>query len=313
MAAFRTRGQKDVPVDPFTAGEPDLPWEEPDALVADDEQGDPELAADGARGPGSPARLGEPAPGRHRGARVPRRRGGAPAPGRRARRDGRGCVVALVVLVLMAGSLVTGLVMALLNSDGPTGDFGDIDLDTPAATMDADERAALDALEARLGALLADPSESELREALAAYLDQRCAERLGLASASLGIDADAWAAQLLGEVSWEADEAFTFGDGTGTAWVYLTCPSAYDAFAEFYDVVWPYLDEQGLVGYGAPADATLTQVQRDEVARLLDEAQAVDVTGSEMLEGFDVAYEDGAWEVDDGQVVEDLLADLGVY
>ncbi|WP_455137682.1 hypothetical protein [Thermophilibacter sp.] len=335
MAAPRLRGRDGDQVDPFNAGEPELPWEEPDALDADGEKGDgPDGADEGPRAEYAPH--GTPGGSPHKCAddyQAPVARGGsydapstdeaAPAPkgGRRRARErrprgcsGYGCAIAVVVVVLAISFGALKLVELITESGGSLGSYVSDNSDgTVVEPSDDTDRAALDAADAALADLLADPASGELHDAVASYLDQRCTDRLGLTAAELGVDTDAWATLLLGEVSYRPDEAFTYDDGTGSAWVYLTCPSAYDAFSEFYDAVWPYLDDEGLFDWGEPVGETLTEAQRAEVARLLRQAQGVDVTGTEMLRSYDVTYQGGAWVVDEGQVTESLRSGLDIY
>lgn len=334
MAALRGFGRTGEQVDPFNAGEPELPWEEPDAWDATGESGASGEKDDAAEIPqvdyaphgstsGSPHKRadGYQAPTTRGGSydapstdEAPTGEKGAKAAPKRHRKGGGcsgcGCVFAIVVVALTLGAVAVGISTSVLDSGGSLGDDSNTEV---IDTSDASDQAALDAAGAQLDGLLADPSSGELHDALAAYLDQRCIDRLGLTSADLGIDTSAWATTLLGQVSWTPDEGFTYSDGTGSAWIYLSCPSAYEAFDAFYDEVWQYLYDQGLFDWGEPVDAALTDAQRAEVARLLQTAQTVDVSGIESLECFDVTYESGAWVADDNQLLDALRSGLEIY
>ena len=253
MPRFRFSSTPDSQIDPFNAGDPVMPGDEPEWL--DEEPADEDAGLGGnedARGHEEPdyAPHGEQGGEPHKRddnyqAPTTRRRdydapstedapahGGA-RPAAAGRRGGRGCMVLIVsaVLVVVAlggafadwvateGPSLSDDIDALLDDDGITFDDyvsdGDADWRDTADELD---RAAGEAVEQRLDGLLADPAAGPLHDRAAAYLDEELQSWEGYTAAELGIDADAWATWALTGATYELSSVYAYDDGTGSAY-----------------------------------------------------------------------------------------------
>lgn len=352
MAALRFSHQDESQVDPFTAGEPELPGGEPDRLdEAPDElpgtrpdyaphgdpTGQPHKPDDNYQAPttrshayDAPSTDEPSAPRRRRRARSTR-----PAPGQadevreRTRRDrhvATTVILALVLLVSFGSSIVScaaGFLGAAAEDVGEAveglGDtlFDDEETNVPdqgLSTLDPDDQAALDALSARVEGLLATPESGALHDRVAAYLDDELRSDFGRGTDELGIDAGALATWLLSRASYTPDVAFTYSDGTGSVYAYLTAPDAYDLASDVEDAVWDYLIDEGLMTWDDEPAAALTDSQRARVAELAQGALQEEPELDESSVWADVELIDGSWRIaDEEELVEELSRCLGVW
>lgn len=363
MAKHRLSHMEDPQVDPFSAGEPELPWssgDEPSADELDPAGGEEALAAEA--GPGGLGEADGPTDdGRDGGYVAPRRqdsRYDAPSTDERQRRRPRRSrrppelglapeqvaalraqvarrrrfLWALVAIILVASfaapvascvaDAVGGVVDAVegvFADDEPAGGWSDAFSDSDAGPYftdagDAEGEAVLEALDARMEVLLADPSSGMLHELVANHLSDKLLSLLGYTADELGIDVDAWATWYLGQVSFEMDSAYADG-GSGTAYAYVTAPDANEIVWDFYDEVSDYLLDNDLWGHYGSADSVAlpNAEQREHIRSAFDEVTAAAEPVEPVLLSAYVDYVGGEWVVDEQDLVDSLSDALWLY
>lgn len=350
MPRFRFSNAPDSQIDPFNAGDPIMPGDEPEWLdeePADEEEtpyaphgekdGEPHKVSDDYRAPttrghGYDAPSIEEAPTPRApslGQQWQRTAEGARrAQGRSRKRTTLGCVVALAVAVTLFGvvgdllvscvSLVTETVAdgvdAVFFENGVT--FDDYVSDGGGDWRDtADELdlAAGEAVERRMGELLADPASGELHERVVAYLDEELLRWEGYTAAELGIDADAWATWALSDVTCEVSSIYAYDDGTGTAYLNIEARDLSSVINEADADLFDYLSEHDLALPGEQDMPELTDEQRAGAGAVWDEAmELAEPTGYSFV-SVELVRTDGAWALDEADL-EDALEDaLGIY
>lgn len=350
MPRFRFSNAPDSQIDPFNAGDPIMPGDEPEWLdeePADEEEtpyaphgekdGEPHKVSDDYRAPttrghGYDAPSIEEAPTPRApslGQQWQRTAEGARrAQGRSRKRTTLGCVVALAVAVTLFGvvgdllvscvSLVTETVAdgvdAVFFENGVT--FDDYVSDGGGDWRDtADELdlAAGEAVERRMGELLADPASGELHERVVAYLDEELLRWEGYTAAELGIDADAWATWALSDVTCEVGSIYAYDDGTGTAYLNIEARDLSSVINEADADLFDYLSEHDLALPGEQDMPELTDEQRAGAGAVWDEAmELAEPTGYSFV-SVELVRTDGAWALDEADL-EDALEDaLGIY
>ena len=350
MPRFRFSNAPDSQIDPFNAGDPIMPGDEPEWLdeePADEEEtpyaphgekdGEPHKVSDDYRAPttrghGYDAPSIEEAPTPRApslGQQWQRTAEGARrAQGRSRKRTTLGCVVALAVAVTLFGvvgdllvscvSLVTETVAdgvdAVFFENGVT--FDDYVSDGGGDWRDtADELdlAAGEAVERRMGELLADPASGELHERVVAYLDEELLRWEGYTAAELGIDADAWATWALTGATYELSSVYAYDDGTGSAYFDTEARNLYGIISEADAELSDYLDEHDLSVRGDETPAPLSEGQRAEVAALWQDACERSGSPEDGFVGVELARTDGTWTVDEESLDEALGSALGLY
>ena len=344
MPHFRFSSTPDGQIDPFNAGDPVMPgdepaWaddedaglggnedarghEEPDYAPHGEQGGEPHKRVDNYQAPTTRRRdydapSTEDAPA-HGGAR----------PAAAGRRGGRGCMVLIVsaVLVVVAlggafadwvateGPSLSDDIDALLDDDGITFDDyvsdGDADWRDTADELD---RAAGEAVEQRLDGLLADPAAGPLHDRAAAYLDEELQSWEGYTAAELGIDADAWATWALTGATYELSSVYAYDDGTGSAYFDTEARNLYGIISEADAELSDYLDEHDLSVRGDETPAPLSEGQRAEVAALWQDACERSGSPEDGFVGVELARTDGTWTVDEESLDEALGSALGLY
>lgn len=375
MPKHRLSRTEEVQVDPFSAGEPELPWAgEPEPLggekdpQAADVLSDEDWVAETSGQAGSlhadddyvaPTKpqshydapsTDEPASprARKRAARQQWRRAveAAGADGSSQTADTRHrsrplrIAVSLIVAVSLLGSVISCVGSAVENVAGAASDaldslFSEDDQSSggwsdtfsgadasagapsdPAASDDQDDQAVADALEARLDVLLAEPSSGELHELVAGYLSDKVSSLFGYTTDELGIDADAWATWYLGTVSFEMDSGFAYGDGSGTAYAYLSAPDANTFVWDFYGSVSDYLFGNGLWGRFEDANSEValpSEEQRTHIRSVFDDVTAAAEPVDSQLVSSYVNQEGDAWVVDEQDLTTSLTSAFGLY
>ena len=348
MPRFRFSNAPDSQIDPFNAGDPIMPGDEPEWLdeePADEEEtpyaphgekdGEPHKVSDDYRAPttrghGYDAPSIEEAPTPRApslGQQWQRTAEGARrAQGRSRKRTTLGCVVALAVAVTLFGvvgdllvsciSLVTETVAdgvdAVFFENGVT--FDDYVSDGGGdCTADELDLAAGEAVERRMGELLADPASGELHERVVAYLDEELLRWEGYTAAELGIDADAWATWALSDVTCEVSSIYAYDDGTGTAYLDIEARNLSSVINEADAALFDYLSEHDLALPGAQNRPELTDEQRAGAGAVWDEAmELAEPTGYSFV-SVELVRTDGTWALDEADL-EDALEDaLGLY
>ncbi len=344
MPRFRFSSTPDSQIDPFNAGDPVMPGDEP--AWADDEDAGlggnedarghegPDYAPHGEQG-GEPHKRDD----NYQAPTTRRRDYDAPStedapahggarPAAAGRRGGRGCMVLIVsaVLVVVAlggafadwvateGPSLSDDIDALLDDDGITFDDyvsdGDADWRDTADELD---RAAGEAVEQRLDGLLADPAAGPLHDRAAAYLDEELQSWEGYTAAELGIDADAWATWALTGATYELSSVYAYDDGTGSAYFDTEARNLYGIISEADAELSDYLDEHDLSVRGDETPAPLSEGQRAEVAALWQDACERSGSPEDGFVGVELARTDGTWTVDEESLDEALGSALGLY
>lgn len=344
MPRFTFSDRDDAQVDPFTAGDPVMPGDEP-AWVGDGDENledadaegyeEPDYAPHGERG-GEPHKRVDnyQAPTtRSRGYDAPSTED-APARGvtrlaaARGRRRGCGCVTLIVSVALVAialggafadwvateGPSLSDGIDALLDDDGVTFDDyvsdGDADWRDTADELDL---AAGEAVEQRLNELLADPAAGSLHDRAAAYLDEELQSWEGYTAAELGIDADAWATWALTGATYELSSVYAYDDGTGSAYFDTEARNLNSIISEADTELYDYLSEHGLSARDGEEPAPLSEEQRAEVAALWQDACERAASPEGAFVSVELARVGETWTVDEESLDEALESALGLY
>lgn len=337
MPRFTFSDRDDAQVDPFSAGDPVMPGDEPAWTgdedhedVGDDEGpdyaphgepgGEPHKRDDNYRAPttrahgyDAPSTEGTPA------------RGGARRATRR-RRGGCGCAALIVSMVLVVialggafvewvateGTSLSDSISEFLDGDGVTFDDyvsdGDADWHETADELD---RAAGEAVERRLDELLADPAAGPLHDRVAAYLDEELQFWEGRTAAELGIDADTWATWALTGTAYELDSVYAHDDGTGSAYFDTEARDLSGIIGEADTELSSYLGERGLIVRDGEEPAPLSEGQRAEVATLWQDAcERAAGSPHDSFVSVELTRVDGVWTVDEESLDEALRSAL---
>ena len=343
MASRWLPRSKESQVDPFNAGEPELPWEDPASIAGNEglfgEKDEPSYAAHG-EGPlaGQPHKSDDnyqapttrghdydaPSiedPAGEKPARSKRRRRGArskaarsempPAPRvSAATRRARGCgtaalVIAVIIFVLTTIGVIVGIVE---DSSGGLSSFVDVNANVSESyAEEADEREARSAFESRMDALLGDASVGGLHEEVLLALDERLRGSFGYSAEELGLDADELATWVCERTSYATDSVFAYSDGTATAYFELEAPRVGDIVYALWDETGSYLAEHGLTGSydGSPAEALPNEEQRAHVVEALERVLGQAEVGDAFC-SVELAREGGSWSVDEQSLAQAL-------
>lgn len=334
MAGFRFSRNDDAQVDPFNAGEPALPWDDPSSLaddgeVFDEKDDEVEYAAHG-EGPGAgvphkpddnyqaPTTRGhdydapsidEPKRPTKKRPRRPRQNHApvpsAPkAPGARSQSklgNALAVIVTLIIAFSVIGSvvpLVSSCIMGVFADDASDGTYSSST--QISLSYDGDEwvnendRAAAAATE-RLEDLLTGSSSAELRERIATHIDDMFVQAEGMSSDELGIDVDEWAAQVISGTELGEVEAYAYPeDGEAHAYLDVTAPSVNNAFWEADEEVFEYLYQNELLG----TTSALDEKDRERISELFRGATE-DIEPAELFLSLNLELVDGEWVVDE--------------
>lgn len=346
MARERSNGSGTYSnVDPFNAGEPVMPWDDP--ASADDVRAervgtapaprerardvrdeppatpaptapDPEHMAPvrTTSAPIVPARTAEEEAlaDDHRQPQrtVPRHRGrkGGDGTGKPSG-SGKGCgcrsFVGFVLLFLVVTWLFGDIAGCAFRL--VTGAF-DLNPSSTSSTTVDDNKAVGDAVTEHLDGILDDQSSIDL---VKRDLGNRVENNFGYSADDLGIDADAYADWFLSKTSFRLRLATAYDDGTGFASFDVTVPQTFQVVSDFYDNASDYLASNKL--YGSYGDGTtavaLTDEQKDQMRGFFADA----VSNAELREnGYlsaSLTKEGGSWSVDTGSMQDDLNYLLG--
>ena len=278
MSRFFSDEAYEPQVDPFNAGEPIMPGDDPDALhdegcelPADSGYTAEEKPRDDYRAPERSATRHDERPAEMTTVGKSPKTGSSPT--RSAAPNGKpGCMrgvymaVTLVVLAMILfsalGSCVSDVFMSAVDSE-----MSDSDHATPEYSQDqadADEQAIADTIATRMDGLADDPAVIEIAKQ---GLDEKLKSYVGYTAEELGIDGDAYAAWFLSQMSYQISYAYSYDDGTGAASLEITSPLAYKIASDFYDEASDYLMSNKLYGsYGDGTEAApLTSEQQDQM------------------------------------------------
>ena len=346
MPRLRFSSTPDSQTDPFNADDPVMPGEGPEWLDDEsmdepayaphgDEDGVPHKDSDNYRAPtthdydyDAPS-IDEPAASgaaQTLGRQWQRARDAAHAQTRTGKRWVSLIVAAFVVLAFLGtlGDLLAGCVSHVFetvsNGAGTVLDVGEPFDDYVSHEDDTDWRetageldlAAGDAVEQQLGALLADPSSGELHDLVAAYLDEKLTDWEGYTAAELGIDADAWAAWVLGGVSYQVSSVYAYDD-TGSAFLDVESCRISDMVREADVDLSSYLHDRGLRVQEGEEPAQLSEEQRAEVAELWSDACEEAASPRDMFVSVELSLVDGVWTIDEESLEETFESVLALY
>lgn len=322
----------DSHIDPFNAGEPELPWETPDEVPADQLDTGPQ-SVDGYQSPvkqpdayDAPDKSESSAKTRTRPAkRRPQKpwTNQSPRPEEpRSPRKKRGCGCGTVILIFLIIDLVffgigsipmctSGALSELMGDDAPVAWDSEF-LSTDAADPDdpTDDEVAVEEQARALLETIAAP-DSRARTLIMEDFAQMFQQTLGYTPYDFGIDPGSYADWALTDFSYTITDVYAFDDSgdeaDGSVFFDATTRDARGFTDEFYMRVFDYLQEQGLT------DSTVVMPndqQRAEVQRLFNETLASHEQGRTETE---VAMLEFTREGDTWQVTDESYTDTARY
>ncbi|MBE6469795.1 MAG: hypothetical protein E7001_07615 [Coriobacteriaceae bacterium] len=309
-------------IDPFNAGEPVLPWDEPSQVLEEREPAGgyraPEEVPDAYRPP-------HPQQGRGRRGRAGRSRrtatpsgaaGGAGEPAPKARMGCGGClIVGLIILaiwlLITEGWRVGVLMDTLIAEEPPTVLEGVAGSDSQVSPDDFDEDAERGRVREEMTAFLDGMAESDqVVEAVSSQFAERVESALGYSADELGIDINAFLTWAFEGSSYEITGIYVYSPYDGIpaeAYAYfdVTARDTFQLIEELLDRTLPYFHEQGIDAF--VGTSTLSDEQRAAVAQLFEETLA-SVTSTEVYKSASLQFvlKDGAWEPDVSAAAEQL-------
>ena len=215
---------------------------------------------------------------------------------------------AAVIAVLIAVFLVVNVVQfaARFGSsvseqlDAPTGD----NVALPYFDLTADEQAAVDAAGTWLAALKEEPSSSDLAAELAGWLEDRLRRGLRHTPEDLGIDAEAWAGQMVSRLTYSIEDVELSGDAAVVG-VHVWAPRAGEIVSKASEGMSTYFYNQG-VRDGEPLPDDL----QEDVLRTFETTTESAPVEERPLDIALTRSEDG-FAVDERALERDLLDALG--
>ena len=312
--------RRDSQIDPFNAGEPELPWDAPEAIAEpSDDQDEASRQADGYESPvkqpdayDAPDKRDEDASAKPRNRRPSRPARTADGKDSAARRRKFGCGTAILIFIIidvvaaLIGSIpmcASGVFTELIDGGAPEEwnsefiDYDDYDadeLDEGQIEVEQQTRAELDGLGA---------ADSRARAQIVERFSATVQEYLGYTPEALGIDANAYADWALADLSYTIESVYAFeatGDGPDEGSAFFDVDhrdvTAFDN--EFYTRAFEYLTAQGLTDSAVvlPSDA-----QRAELQALFAEVLGThqDSRATSEMAMFDFTRTEDRWQVTD--------------
>ena len=199
-------------------------------------------------------------------------------------------VVSIVQFAVRFGSSVSE------QMDAPTEDS----IALPYYELTADEQAAVDATGTRLAALKEEPSSSDLTAELAGWLEGRLRQGLRHTPEDLGIDAEAWAGQMVSRLVYSIESVELSGD-VATVSVRVWALQADETVSEASKGMSTYFYNQG-VRDGEP----LSEDLQEDVLRTFETATESAPVEERLLDIALTRSEDG-FAVDERSLERDLL------
>ena len=199
-------------------------------------------------------------------------------------------VVSIVQFAVRFGSSVSE------QMDAPTEDS----IALPYYELTADEQAAVDATGEYLSALKEDPSSSDLAAELAGWLEASLRQGLRHTPEDLGIDAEAWAGQMVSRLVYSIEDVELSGD-VATVSVRVWALQADETVSEASKGMSTYFYNQG-VRDGEP----LSEELQEDVLRAFETATESAPVEERLLDIALTRSEDG-FAVDERSLERDLL------
>ena len=203
-------------------------------------------------------------------------------------------VVSIVQFAVRFGSSVSE------QMDAPTEDS----IALPYYELTADERAAVDAAGTRLAALKEEPSSSDLAAELAGWLEGRLRRGLRHTPEDLGIDAEAWAGQMLSRLVYSIEDVELSGDAAVVD-VRVWAPRAGEIVSKASEGMSTYFYNQD-VRDGEPLPDDL----QEDVRRTFETTTETAPVEERTLD-VGLTCADGGFAVDERALERDLLNALG--
>lgn len=349
MASRWLPRSEETQVDPFNAGEPELPWEDPAAAPGNEGLfGEKDARAYAAHGEGplagQPHKSGDnyqapttrghdyeapsiEGPAAEKNARPKRRqrrgRAKAPRPGTppapragAATRRARGCgAVALAIAIVIFVLTTIGVIVGIVEGTSRGFDsFVDVNVEASDSFAEAvDEQEAQEGFEERMGALLDDPAGGELHKRAEDAIEERVRTVFGYSAAELGLDTEAWATWLCDNTRYETDSVFAYDDGTATAYFDLYAPDLVDMVWELDDMTSDYRAGRELWGFETHGVDVPTPTDEDRAHMANALATLLEATEPEdMFRSVDLALDGEEWVVNERSLDSALGSTLGL-
>ena len=316
-------------IDPFNAGEPELPWELPSNDPARDGFDDGHVCGLPEVGYERPVKrpdnydapdTTEEAPARRRPRKsskpiLPKRPRNADSRGKK----GRGCITAFIIMVAALsifgalGSCISEAVYDLtLNHSSPFDAFDDYDdvddydydydYEYDSDELDADEQAVEQATIDTLEAL--DEPGGTAETSIIEYFTWDFENLTGFTVEDAGIDPAEYAAWALHTVDYQIHDVYAFSaigeddEDTGSSYFDIELADIDSWRNDFYPEVFEYLDDRGLLDED---DATLSDEDRAFIQELYASTLETyaDATHTMEYAGLDFVQRDGEWVPDE--------------
>lgn len=325
MSRFFSDEAYEPQIDPFNAGEPVMPWDDPSALhdegcelPADTGYAAEEKPQDNYRAPKRPATRHGEQPVEAPRADASLKTGTSPKQTAAASRK-PGCArsvykaVTLVVLAMILFNAFGSCASDVLENatDAATSDSDGADLEHSQEQANADEQAIADAIATRMDGLADDPAVVKLARQ---GLDTKLKSYLGYTAEELGIDADAYAAWFFSQLSYQVAYAYSYDDGTGSVSLDITSPVVYQIASELYDRSSYFMRSNKLYGsYDDTQAIPLTTEQQDQMRGFFADVLAGTEADNEGYLSAAVKKDtDGTWQLDETDFQDGLDYLLGV-
>ncbi|MDO4437681.1 MAG: hypothetical protein Q4B77_07025 [Coriobacteriaceae bacterium] len=326
-------------VDPFNAGEPTLPWCEPDSLELHDEPehdaevcafGDdpydgPTKAPDNYQAPEANEPLDENSSVQSDDGLTPRQRkliaraklkearSSAKPAGTGTRPKRKHPVVktilifaVLVNVVPLALSLAVDFIERNDPQDDPPPDFVDI---ADPSTSEQDKAACEKVVREYLQAATAQ--NSPMRQEIAGKLSDLYKQSTGLSAEELGVDSVSFANWLMDHFTYEIDSCYVFEDGTANLYFTSWGPSAASILSESSSDIYDYLDSQD---FSISDEAiTLSDSQKERTRSIHADAVESAPLTSDTFSSVSLTKKGSAWVFDSDEMDEELTRALGIW
>lgn len=338
-------------VDPFNAGEPTLPWDDPAAMVddrrpsaspdssspatpfdepnkEDDDYRAPARQRDSYEAPSVDTEVSESqAPSekthakRQKDAKARRRRT-QPATRRQAGDSGKkhgshniGCIIALAFFALAmvgnVGSCSVGIVSALFGRSDSAGTNSSYSTDNSQDEA-AELKAATKSLKSTLDGLSQNPDAIKLaQDSISDQLDSY----LGYTPEELGIDTSAYADWFFSKLSLDIrpDSSYLGSDGEAYLSVDIIMPEGYKIASDMADLSRDYRGANRLNGSTESGSTPLTPEQQEQMRSYFDQALANAQLREDGYFNFTMVKRGEDWEIDSKDYQDAMSYLFGIY
>lgn len=286
--AKRWHATEDIQVDPFNAGEPTLPWNEPEALhdsacnLESPSYKGPTKTRDNYDAPSEKARTNKT---RFKTTRVKKTKSEDSS----AKHQDLRSIIKRIVIFIIAINVISAVVGAIVNitevifsdsaverffeDDKPAIDMSEDGLDFDR--LNRDESTAAKLVQDSLEAVTAP--DSPYKTTLATGLSTLLEDDLHLSAEDLGLDANAYAEWWLSHFTYQLSSSYVNNDGEANVYFDTWAPRTYAVSSTFADEAEDYLENRGVYAQGDEQPRNLLEEEQNEMraifARVLEEAQ----------------------------------------